>query len=180
MLDNLDAFSRRLANGSAALAATALAAMVALIAFEIVLRNGFSRSTGFTDEFVAYGVSVITFLGLARALETGGLVRVNLLLEKVGDRVRHALEVLSSLVAFLLFGFLGWHVGLVAMRDFDLGRTSGSQASTPLWIPEGLLLAGLSVFVLRCLVHGLLAARRLHRGERVAAAGLKEAEVIHG
>jgi TRAP-type C4-dicarboxylate transport system permease small subunit len=180
MIDVLDAFSRRLAHASAALASVFLAAMVGLIMVEIALRNLFSVSTGFTDEFVAYGVSVITFLGLARALETGVLVRVNLLLDAVGGRRRHALEVASSAVALLLFGFLTWHIGLVAWRDFALGRTSGSMASTPLWIPEGLLLVGLTVFIVRLFVHGLVAARKMRRDEKSGGSGPSEAELIHG
>ncbi len=118
-------------------------------------------STGFTDEFVAYGVSVMTFLGMAQALEKGVLVRVSMVLDAVGSRARHGLELVSAVVAASLFGFLAYFVWRVVARDFSLDRTGNTVVATPLWIPEGLLLLGLCIFVLRLLIHCIASAHRL-------------------
>jgi len=180
MIDALETLGRALARISAAAAAVVLALMVGLIAVDIALRNLLSVSTGFTDEFVAYGVSIITFLGLAQALEKGVLVRVGMVLDAVGNRARHGLELLSAVVAFSLFSFLAYFIWRVLVRDFTLGRTSNTVVATPLWIPEGLLFLGLAIFILRLLVYCIVTARNMVENRVARSPGASESEVTYG
>lgn len=180
MIDALETFGRALARASAATAAVVLGLMVGLIVVDIAMRNLLSVSTGFTDEFVAYGVSVITFLGMAQALEKGVLVRVGMVLDAVGSRSRHGLELLSAVVAVSLFGFLAYFVWRVVARDFSLGRTGNTVVATPLWIPEGLLFLGLFIFVLRLLIHCITSAHRMMVNQSVQGPQAIESKVTHG
>ncbi len=64
---------------AALLAGVLLVAMVGHTVLEMVLRAFFYTSTFVLDEFVGYEVAALTMLGLGHALNTGSLIRVNLL-----------------------------------------------------------------------------------------------------
>lgn len=138
-----------ISRASAVLACLLLVAMVGHILTEIVLRSFFASSTYVLDEFVGYGVAAVTFLALGYALETGSLIRVNLLLGQTTGRPRRALEALSALGALFVVSLLFWFIGLSVLRNWTRGRVSSSIAEVPMWIPEGLVLVGLGVFWLQ-------------------------------
>jgi TRAP-type mannitol/chloroaromatic compound transport system permease small subunit len=98
----------------------------------------------------------------------------------VPNRLRHLLDIVGSFVAMLLIGFATYHIGLIVVRDYSLGRTSNSIASTPLWVPEGLLLVGLATFIFRLLAHALVSIRGFIRNDGISQPGPSQTEVIHG
>ncbi|RRD57494.1 TRAP transporter small permease [Comamonadaceae bacterium OH2545_COT-014] len=140
----------------AVMAALVIAAMVGHILLEIVLRAAFDRSTYVLDEFVGYGVAASTFLGLGHALERGSLIRVNLLLPRVRHRkLRQGLELLCVTACFAVFALVWWSFCKSVTRHWARGSVSETMAQVPLWVPEGLLLLGLSIFMLQLLAYAL-------------------------
>lgn len=140
---------------AAALACAILVGIVALILYEIVLRFFFSTSTFVLQEFVGYGVATCTFLSLGYALEHNALIRVNVLLTKVGDMGRRLLELVAAVLTMGVVGMLMWFFWLRVARHWARGSTSNSIAEVPLWIPEGALLVGLGVFWLQLFAYAL-------------------------
>jgi len=138
---------------AAVVSAVLLVLMVLHILIEITLRSLFASSTFVLDEFVGYGVAAMTFLSLGYALETGSLIRVQLLLGRSAPRARRALEVLAAGLTLALTLFLIAYFWRSFARNWSRGAVSQSIAEVPLWIPEGLVLLGIALFALQLFAH---------------------------
>lgn len=142
-----------ISRGAAVVSAVLLVLMVVHILVEIVLRSFFASSTFVLDEFVGYGVAAMTFLSLGYALEAGALIRVQLVLTRSAAPVRRSLEIVGAGLTLALSLFLVAHFWTSVSRNWSRGAVSQSIAEVPLWIPEGLVLLGLTLFALQMLAH---------------------------
>ncbi len=141
----------KLSSAAAVVSGVLLVAMVGFILLEIILRSFFAASTFVLDEFVGYGIAIMTFLSFSIALKDGTFIRVNLLIAHLGGFPRRLIEVLFCLGGAVLFSYLTFYLGRIVWRNFDRGVTSNSIAEVPLWIPQSLMLVGLSILVLQFL-----------------------------
>lgn len=149
--------------------ALALVVMLLLLLVEIVARNFLDTSTLIADEYSAYGLVVVGFLGLGRALATGSHVRVGALLAVFAKRrkVRQALEVFSGL-ALLAFAVIGtYQLGALAIESWQRGTTAPTIMRTPLYVPQAI--ATLGFFLLGTSAISFLI--RIIRGEHVILEG---------
>ncbi|WP_138471988.1 TRAP transporter small permease subunit [Poseidonocella sp. HB161398] len=137
-----------LSRAGAAAAALLVTAMVLHILLEICLRL-VDRSTFVLDEMVGYAVASATFLSLGYAFEHGALVRVGLVIDRLGGRSRRAMEILCGVAALAVTSQIARVIAATALRSHERGRTSSSIAEVPLWIPEAICAAGLSIFCLQ-------------------------------
>ena len=144
------------------LSAVLLVAMVLHILLEIVLRSFFASSTFVLDEFVGYGVAAITFLSLGYTLNEGALIRVNLVLSRTRGRLRLGLEIFSVTLTLALSVFIAAYFWRSVARNWRREAVSESIAEIPLWIPEGLVVVGLSLFAIQLAAYLL----RLIAGDR--------------
>lgn len=149
----IDRSMLRIARGAAAIAALILILMIGHILLEIILRSFFDTSTFVLDEFVGYAVASMTFLTLAYALNEGALIRVNLLIGNLQGAPRRWLEIGTSSLVLVLFSYILYFFFKTWKRDWDRNAVSGSIAEVPLWIPEGIVLIGLFLFVLQLLIY---------------------------
>ncbi len=154
-----------------------LLAMTTLILTEIVLRTGYSKSTHMLDELVGYGIAAMSFLALGHALETGSLIRMNLLLVRLdaNSRLRLVLELLSTLFGLIAIGVAIFFFARNVLRSYERGYVSETVAEVPLWMPEGVLLVGLVVFWFQLLSYAIrVAGRRVNlSSERAAEFGFE-------
>ena len=129
-------------------------ACAAFIAFDVLARKFLGFSSQSTLEISGYMLGVGIAWGLAGALEDRAHVRVDVLIQKVPEKFRAYLHwlALASLVVFA--GFLVYGAWVTTMESWDFKATDNSLLKTPLIIPQGLWLIGLSVF-------GVMAALRL-------------------
>lgn len=141
----------RLSKAANALAVIMLFAMFAHILIEIVLRNVFETSTFVLDEFVGYAVASLTFLGLGEAFHKKTLIEVTILKDWVTPRKRLYFELFSSLSCVFIGALLTFYIGRSVFKNFERHTISSSVAEVPQFIPEGLLLIGGFIFLLRVL-----------------------------
>lgn len=118
------------------------------IAFEVLARSIFRFSTQSTTEITGYMLAFGLSWGLGHALNTRSHVRIDMLVNRLPQRLRVWLHLLSLLL-------LGTFVGFVAKGAWELvdesmlfNATDISLLRTPLAIPQGLWAFGLIVFLL--------------------------------
>lgn len=138
---------------AAALACAVLVGMVSLILYEIILRYFFHSSTYVLDEFVGYGVAACTFLALGYSLEHGSLIRVNVLVSRLQGTAKRLFEIFCAALTMVVIGLFIWFFWIRVTRHWTRGTTSSSIAEIPMWIPESMVLLGLSVFWLQLLAY---------------------------
>lgn len=137
------------------LAVLIMVGMTLHILTEIILRSFFDGSTHLLEEYVGYGLMTMIFLGLGHALESGSLIRVDLVLDRLGARLRRGVELAVCVAALSVAGFIGRYIWISMTRKFAAGTVSMTTAATPMWIPEAIVLSGLAVFALQLLAYAL-------------------------
>lgn len=149
----LDRVSARIALVSAQAATAVLVAITTLILTEIVLRSFFATSTHIVEEFVAYGLGAIIFLGLGHALRCGALVRVDIVLGRLGPASRRVLEVAACAATLGVMSFVVYYLSIRVGRDFSRGTISMTRAATQMWIPHLVVCVGMVIFMLQVLIY---------------------------
>lgn len=95
----------------------------------MVLRAFFYTSTFALDEFVGYEVAALTMLGLGHALNTGSLIRVNLLTRLLPPRGQRWMELASVAIALILCAYLCRYHLLAIETAYVRGARSNTLAA---------------------------------------------------
>jgi TRAP-type C4-dicarboxylate transport system permease small subunit len=157
----LDHAVGRIADAAAWLAVAGVMLILVLVCAEIVLRNGFNRSTMVADEYGGYLNMAVTFFGMTYTLRSGAFVRVELLfnrLKGVTRRVAEGFIVLASLAFTAVLARVAWKEFAYSLHN-DVHSVDVMQ--TPLWIPQGLMFAGCMLLLLQLVAWTLRGGRNL-------------------
>ena len=98
-----------------------------------------------TDAYAGYCMAASGFLALAHTLKRGEHIRVSLVLEHAGPRLRRALELASLAVATILALAFAWYSIRLTFQSWQFNDTSTANDATPLWIPELSMAIGTTV-----------------------------------
>ena len=139
----------------ARLSAVVLGLMTVLILVEIFLWNFFSKSTMIADEYSAYGLAGLVFLGAGYTLKEKGHIRITLVLNLLPNKLARAIEFLAGVAATLFLGYITFQLYRMTASAFRYGSTSGTLTDTPLWIPQAVVVFGAAVFTLQMAVETL-------------------------
>ena len=128
-------------------------------AVEIVSRKLFNHSFQGVDELGGYALAIAGAVGFGYAALTCSHTRIDLVLSKLPVAGRAVLHVLAAAVLMVVAGGMFWY-GLRSLRQsIDYGAISTTPLQTPLWIPQGIWVIGLALFMLltvvifvRCLI----------------------------
>lgn len=142
------------------LGAALLAAMVAVICYDVVGRLLFNRPFAGTSELAGAGLVLLTFLQAPHVIREGRLLRVTFVLERVPLPVRRVLEVLAwsiGAAVFMVFALAAWEPAISGWRSsefygndaFRLPASPLRFATLVLWIVAAAVCVGLVVEALR-------------------------------
>ncbi len=127
-------------------AAGYLAAFFLMGTLAMVLTAVAGRALNFhlpgTDAYAGYCMAACGFLALAHTLKRGEHIRVILLLEHAGPRMRVALERASLAIATLLAALFAFYSIRLAWQSWQFNDISTASDATPLWIPQIGMAAG--------------------------------------
>jgi TRAP-type C4-dicarboxylate transport system permease small subunit len=133
-------------------AAAYLAALFLVGTLAMVLLGICGRLFGFqvrgTDAYAGYFMAGSGFLALAHTLSRGEHIRVNLILEHAGARVRRALERWSLGAAAVLAIAFAYYSVRLAWQSYVLHDISTGNDATPLWLPQLAMAAGTVIFAI--------------------------------
>ena len=145
---------RRLLDGLYLWAGYAAAACLVMI-FVLMMIMSVGRQFGLNipsgDDFAAWAMAAMAFLGMAHTFKRGEMIRVGLLLEKLKGGPKHFFEVLALTVALAYLVFFTWHAYEYVRFSRMSNDMSSGVVAVPLWIPQLAFLAGLTILTIAVL-----------------------------
>lgn len=166
-MDRLFAIAESLSDWAARFSAVVLGLMSVLILVEIVLWNAASKTTLIADEYSAYGLALIIFLGSGYCLKEGGHIRITLVLGLLPKPVARVITFIATTVTTIFFGYLWWYLLKMVQSTVRYQTTSGTLTNTPLWIPQTLMLVGAACFFIQLAATSLRTYQAIGTGEDV-------------
>jgi TRAP-type C4-dicarboxylate transport system permease small subunit len=141
-----------------------------MITTDVLMRRVLGLSTWGADELSFYALAISSSWAFAHAMLVKAHIRIDMLTMRLSWPLRSA----SNIVALLSMGFLAlfacYAIFEEVERAWSRGITSITRLETPLWIPQGLWLAGFVFFALTILLLLLrvLAALLIERSHETA------------
>ena len=140
----------------AGLGMLALLAASLILTSSVVMRYFLHASTDWQDEAAVFCLVGATFLcgGFVQSMRGHiGIEAVSSLLPPTVNRVR---QWLVDLMCLLFCAFFAWKSWTLWWEAWSEGQTTSSSWAPPLWIPYGLMAAGMSLLVLQLLLQWLV------------------------
>lgn len=137
------------------LGAGVAAAIFLFVIFALMMTMSLGREAGLNvpagDDFAAWSMAAMSFLGLAHTFKRGEMIRVGLLTEHLHGRRRQVADIiaLSVVLAFILF--FAWHAGAMVRDSWRFNDMAQGTVAMPLWIPQLFVAFGLMVLVIAVL-----------------------------
>jgi TRAP-type C4-dicarboxylate transport system permease small subunit len=156
-----------LSDWSARISAAILGLMTLLILVEIVLWNTLEKTTLIADEYSAYGLATIIFLGAGYTLKERGHIRITLVLGFLPPLAARIITCLASAVTTMFMGYLWWYLLEMVRATVRYHSTSGTLTNTPLWIPQTMMLIGAGGFLLQLFGTTVRTYQAIGTGEEV-------------
>jgi TRAP-type C4-dicarboxylate transport system permease small subunit len=141
--------SDRLSDITAGVSAVLLGLMTVLILVEIFIWNLFEKTTLIADEYSAYGLAAIIFLGAGYCLKEKGHIRITLVLGFLPGAAARIITFAATLGTTVFMGYLWWYLFKMVQSAYRYDSTSGTLTNTPLWIPQVIMLAGAAGFFIQ-------------------------------
>ena len=138
-----------LSDFSAKISAVILGLMTLLILVEIFIWNLFQKTTLIADEYSAYGLAAIIFMGAGYCLKEKGHIRITLILGFLPPRATRIITFVATMITTAFMGYLWWYLFKMVKSALRYESTSGTLTHTPLWIPQALMLTGAGIFFIQ-------------------------------
>ena len=143
-------FLDRLYLASGALAAVCVAAICVLM-----LAQAFGREAGFlvrgADDIVAWLCAASAFFALGHTFRHGELVRVGLLVNRLGGRSRRLAELFALGITAAFVAYMLWAVGGFVYESWKFNEVAQGLLRVPIWIPQMSLVLGVLIFLIAVL-----------------------------
>jgi TRAP-type C4-dicarboxylate transport system permease small subunit len=127
-----------------------LAALCVLGIFVMMLAQSFGREAGIlvrgADDIVAWLCAAASFLALGHTFRHGELVRVGLLLERLGPAGRRRMELFSLGIAAVFVAYMLWAVSRFIYESWKFDEVAQGLIRVPIWIPQMTFLIGVVIF----------------------------------
>ena len=159
--------SDQLSEITAGVSAVLLGLMTVLILVEIFIWNLFEKTTLIADEYSAYGLAAIIFLGAGYCLKEKGHIRITLVLGFLPDAAARIITFAATFLTTVFMGYLWWYLFKMVQSAYRYDSTSGTLTNTPLWIPQVIMLAGAAGFFIQLVATTIKTWQAIHTREEV-------------
>jgi TRAP-type C4-dicarboxylate transport system permease small subunit len=132
------------------LAMLGMAATFAVIALGVLARQVHWDIQGL-DGYAGYAIGAALFFALPTTFQRNEHIRVTLLMEKVSQRWRAALQVWSLVAALALSSFLAWFCARMVWVSYSTHDIAATMDATPMWLPQLAMAVGTAGLALACL-----------------------------
>jgi TRAP-type C4-dicarboxylate transport system permease small subunit len=156
-----------LSDWAAKISAVFLGLMSLLILIEIFVWNFFEKTTLIADEYSAYGLAAIIFLGAGFCLKEKGHIRITLILGLLPEKASRIITFISTCITTCFMGYIWWYLFKMVKATVRYSSTSGTLTNTPLWIPQTVMLIGAACFLIQFLGTAARTYQAIGTGEEV-------------
>jgi TRAP-type C4-dicarboxylate transport system permease small subunit len=166
-MNTLVGLIEKLSDWMAGISGVMLGLMTLLILVEIFLWNIFQKTTLIADEYCAYGLAAIIFLGAGYCLKEKGHIRITLVLGFLPEKLSRIITFLATTITTVFMGYLWWYLFKMVRSAVRYNSTSGTLTNTPLWIPQTLMLIGAACFFIQLVAVTIRTYQAIGTGEEV-------------
>lgn len=166
-MNTLVKWSDRLSDLMANISAVILGLMTVLILVEILIWNLFEKTTLISDEYSAYGLAAIIFMGAGYCLREKGHIRITLILGFLPQKPARTITFMATLTTTVFMGYLWWYLFQMVQSAIRYDSTSGTLTNTPLWIPQAVMLVGAGCFFIQLAATTIKTWQAIATGEEV-------------
>ena len=131
------------------ISAVALVAAAGVLTYGVVIGHLLGRATLWQDEVTIFLIAGATFVSAAQVQAWRGHVGIEVLAEILPARVNALRYSIIDVVVLGFCIFFAWKSGLLLQEAWEEGQTSHSAWGPPMWIPYGLLTAGMALLALQ-------------------------------
>ena len=133
-----------------ALAAVCLAGIAVVMLAQAAMREVGLLLRG-ADDIVAWLCAGSAYLGLGYTFRHGELVRVGLVLDRLGPSSRRRTEIGALSAAVVVAGYIGYAVVRFVYESWKFGEVAQGLIQLPIWIPQMSLVLGAAIFFIALL-----------------------------
>jgi len=117
-----------------------LAGLFLIAIFLLMMGLSLGREFGINipagDDFTAWSMAAMSFLGLAHTFKSGELIRVGLILDRWPQRARRVVEAVCLLIGTAVIGYFAWYAVQMTYDSWRFNDISQGVVPVPLWIPQ--------------------------------------------
>ena len=130
----------------------ALLVAAGLLTASVVARYFLHVPTDWQAETAVLLLVGATFLSGAYVQEHRGHVAIDVLSSMLPPRLNHVRRFIADLISMLFCAFFAWKSWTLLHEAWVEGQTSNSTFAPPMWIPYGLMAAGMTLLTLQIAV----------------------------
>ncbi len=138
--------------GSGVIAALFLIAIISLIVLQMLARWTGEVFPGAPD-YAGYCMAAASFFAFAHALNRGAHIRVSMLLNAVGPKLRRVLDTWCFAIASGLAWYFTYYATKATYWSWKFKDVSQGQDATALWIPQSAMVLGSIIFAIALTDH---------------------------
>ena len=142
----VDSIISKIKTLSIIISVSSLLVMVFIVVVEIISRTLFSHSFMIADEYSSYLLSMIVFLGLINAFDSGSFVKVEIVYSKYSDNIKKYVDSFFLILLLLYSLVLTIYIIMLNYDSFRMNLKSISLLETPLYIPQFFMSFGIVLF----------------------------------
>jgi TRAP-type C4-dicarboxylate transport system permease small subunit len=139
----------------AAVAALSCLALAVMLIVEVLTTSFLAWSQPWAVEYSGYLLAATLFAGSGWTLRQGGHIRVTLLTQALPEAARRWADLLGSVFALGVAGFMTYACAGYALRSLERGSVSFYPSRTPLFWPQAVLALGLALLTLALLARAI-------------------------
>lgn len=122
--------------------------MSVMVCVEVILRKIFNHSLQGVDEYGGYALAITSALGFTYAFYEGSHIKIDVLVRLFPRGFRIASALLAQISLLIVASILAYHAVYQALDSWEMQAFANTPLRTPLYIPQGIWAAGISLFVL--------------------------------
>ncbi len=88
------------------------------------------------DEFAAWSMAAMAFLGLAHTFKSGEMIRVGLLVDRIQGPARRVVEIVALCIGLAFVSYFAWHASVFAYYSWLTNDMAQGVVPVKLWIPQ--------------------------------------------